>query len=188
MKLLLSLLALGLTLSANITLPQNFQTNFQQSIQNDKGKVINYEGTLFFKNLEQTFTNDLGEATSYSRSVFKWTYTAPTQKEVCTDSTQLIVVDHDLEQVSNYLIDDGINLDEILKIAQKISSTDYTARYKEIEYLITLDKKTQLQQIMYVDSLDNTVKIVFKNMHYNSNIDDSVLECKIPNMYDIIKG
>ncbi|CAA6819010.1 MAG: Outer-membrane lipoprotein carrier protein [uncultured Sulfurovum sp.] len=188
MKLFISLLALGTTLYANITLPNNFQTNFHQSITNDQGKVIKYEGTVLFKNLQQSFTNNLGEEVSSNRSLFKWSYTAPTQKEVCTDSTQLIVVDHDLEQVSNYLIDDGINLEEILKIAEKISLKDYKATYKDIEYLITLDDKQQLGQINYVDSLDNAVKIIFKNMNYNSNITDRSLECKIPDMYDIIKG
>ncbi|CAA6800666.1 MAG: Outer membrane lipoprotein carrier protein LolA [uncultured Sulfurovum sp.] len=188
MKLFISLLALSITLSADITLPQNFKTDFHQSITNEKGKVINYEGTVLFKNLKESLANIMGEETNYTRSLFKWSYTVPTKKEVCTDGTQLIVVDHDLEQVSNYLIEEGMNLDEILKIANKISSTDYQATYKDIEYLITLDDKAQLQQIVYVDSLDNNVKIIFKNMNYNTTVNETSLECSAPEVYDIIKG
>jgi outer membrane lipoprotein carrier protein len=188
MKLLISLLTLSTLLSADITLPQNFKTDFQQTITNEKGKVIKYDGSVLFKNLEHTFTNDLGNVSKYSRSLFKWSYTSPTQKEVCTDSTQLIVVDHDLEQISSYLIDDGINLEEILKIAKKITDKDYQATYKEVEYLISLDDKAQLEQIVYVDNLDNAVKIIFKNMNYNISMNDAILECNAPASYDIIKG
>lgn len=188
MKLFISLLALSYTLSADITLPKNFKTDFHQSITNDKGKVINYEGSVVFKNFQQLLANAMGEETNYNRSLFKWSYTSPTQKEVCTDGSQLIVIDHDLEQVSNYMIEEGINLEAILQVAQKLSSTDYTANYKETEYLITLDDKEQLQQIMYVDNLDNHVKIIFNNMNYNTTVNVDALSCNSPVEYDIIKG
>jgi len=188
MRHFISLLALGFTLNANIILPENFTTDFQQTITNDKGKVIKYEGQVLFKNLHQLSITPEGKEEEFSRSLFKWSYTSPTQKEVCTDGIQLIVVDHDLEQVSNYLIDDGINLEEILKIANQISKTSYQATYKDIEYLITMDEKQQLQQIVYVDNLDNKVKIIFKNMNYDNTVDENRLECQAPKEYDIIKG
>ena len=174
MKLLISLLTVSMLLFADITLPQNFKTDFHQTITNDKGKVINYDGNVVFKN--------------YNRSLFKWSYASPTQKEVCTDGTQLIVVDHDLEQVSTYMINDGINLEEILKIAKKISQSDYQATYKDIEYLISLDEKEQLRQIVYVDNLDNSVKIMFNDMNYNTTVNEDDLACNAPKSYDIIKG
>jgi len=188
MKLFISLLALSYTLFADITLPQNFKTDFHQIITNEKGNVIHYTGRVVFKNLEQILANPMGEATNYTRSLFKWSYETPTQKEVCTDGIQLIVVDHDLEQVSNYLIDEGVNLEEVLKVAQKISEQDYTATYKEIEYLITLDQNKALKQIVYVDNLDNRVKIIFENMNYNTTVNDETLACNAPAEYDVIKG
>ncbi len=188
MKLLISILTLSTLLVAQIRLPQNFKTNFFQTITNEKGKVIKYEGEVHFKNLEQLFTNMMGEEESYTRSLFKWSYTSPTKKEVCTDGTQVIVVDHDLEQVANYMIEDSINLKEILTIANRISAKDYQATYKEIEYLITLDEKEQLKQIVYVDNLENRVKIIFKGMHYDTIIKDEILECHAPKDYDRIKG
>ncbi len=174
MKILISFLMLGSFLSAEIKLPQNFKTDFNQTITNEKGKVIAYEGKVLFINA------NLG--------LFKWSYTAPTQKEVCTDGITVTVVDHDLEQVSYYRIDKGINLQEILKVAIEISSQAYTATYKEVEYLIALDEEEQLKEISYVDNLDNKVKIVFTNMKYASSISENVLECNAPQDYDIIKG
>ncbi|CAA6811689.1 MAG: Outer membrane lipoprotein carrier protein LolA [uncultured Sulfurovum sp.] len=188
MKLFISLLTLSTLLFAEITLPQNFKTDFHQTITNDKGKVIKYTGSVVFKNLEQTFDTASGKENLYTRSLFKWSYTSPTQKEVCTDGTQLIVVDHDLEQISNYMVDDSINLKEILSVAKKISNVDYTATYKDIEYLISLDEKEQLEYIVYVDNLDNSVKIIFKNMNYNIIVNEDVLTCNAPQDYDVIKG
>jgi len=176
MKLLLTLTALIATLNANITLPKSFESGFKQSITSDKGNVINYDGSVIFQNIEG------------ARSLFKWNYLSPTKKEVCTDSIQLIVVDHDLEQVSNYRIDEGIDLVSILDIAEKITESDYKAKYKDTEYLITVDKKQQLKKIIYVDNLDNGVKIIFTNMAYNKEIEINKLECTAPQEYDIIEG
>ena len=188
MKLLIALSTLFLSLNATITLPSNFKTTFEQTITNDKGKVIEYNGLVSFKELTESISDDSGREQSYTRSLFKWDYTSPTKKEVCTDGIQLTVVDHDLEQVSNYLVDEGIDLKSVLSVAKKISIRDYKASYKDIEYLITLDSKNQLSKIVYVDNLDNSVKILFSNMQYNTTLNTTFLECNAPKEYDIIKG
>jgi outer membrane lipoprotein carrier protein len=190
MKLLLTLSALVMALNAEITLPNNFQSEFKQSITNDQGKVIKYDGNVIFNKITESFFGNAGSSEqSYSRSLFKWNYSSPTKKEVCTDGSQLIVIDHDLEQVSNYTVDEGIDLEGILKVAQKITNVDYKATYKETEYIITLDNSEQLSKIVYVDNLDNGVKIIFDNMNYNNaSFDVTKLECHSPKEYDIIQG
>jgi outer membrane lipoprotein carrier protein len=189
MKLLLTLFSiLFVSLHANIALPSSFSTNFQQIITNDQGKVINYKGHIYFQDLVETLADDLGKEQSYTRSLFKWNYLSPSKKEVCTDGFQLTVVDHDLEQIANYLVDENINLKEILSVAKEITTTDYKATYKDIEYLITLDSKRQLLKIIYVDNLENSVKILFSNMSYNKTINRRLLECTAPKEYDVIKG
>ncbi|MBU1668334.1 LolA-like outer membrane lipoprotein chaperone [bacterium] len=189
MKSFITLSALVVSLNASIILPDNFKTNFKQTITNDKGKVIKYEGDVLFKNMKQNMQNPTGEVESYSRSLFKWNYSSPTKKEVCTDGIQVIIVDHDLEQVSRYLVDEGINLEEILKVAQKITNKDYKATYKETEYIISLDENKQLSKIIYVDNLDNGVKIIFDNMNYNTaSFNETDLACQAPKEYDIIEG
>ena len=189
MKLLLTLSVLAMALQAEITLPNNFETEFKQSITNDQGKVIKYDGNVIFNKITESFSDNSGVENSYSRSLFKWDYTSPTKKEVCTDGVQLIVVDHDLEQVSNYMVNEGIDLESILKVAQKITNVDYKATYKETEYIITLDNSEQLSKIVYVDNLDNGVKIIFNNMNYNStSFDVKKLECQAPKEYDIIES
>ncbi len=192
MKILFTLTTfatLTMVASAAISLPTNFQTNFKQTITNDKDRVIAYDGTVKFKNERQIIINEQGESHEINSSLFRWDYQNPTKKEVCTDGIQLIVVDHDLEQVSRYIVDEGINLEEILRVAEKISTRDYKATYKDIEYLITLDDRDRLKKIFYVDNLDNRVKIEFEQMVYDTNnFENSTLECIAPSDYDIIEG
>ena len=190
MKLLLTLTLSALALNASITLPENFKTSFVQTITNDKGNVITYNGDVVFKSMQERYTDaSTGAVQTFTRSLFKWDYTSPSRKEVCTDGVQLIVVDHDLEQVSNYMVEEGINLEAILNVAQKITNTTYKATYKEREYMITLDNRKQLSKIVYVDGLDNGVKIIFNNMNYDEpSFDMKLLECNAPQEYDIIEG
>jgi len=188
-KKLLLILACTLGINADISLPDNFMTDFNQTITNDKGKVIKYIGQVSFKQEKQILISQSGTEQELVSKLFKWDYKKPTHKEVCSDGVQLIVIDHDLEQVSQYLIDDGLDLEKVLKVAQKISMKDYKAIYRDVEYLITIDDKGQLQKIFYTDSLDNRVRIIFNNMNYNSkSFSDERLECDSPSDYDIIEG
>ncbi|MCK5854896.1 MAG: outer-membrane lipoprotein carrier protein LolA [Sulfurovaceae bacterium] len=192
MKILFTLSSLAtftMVASAAILLPTNFETSFTQTITNDKDRAIIYDGTVKFKSEIQIIIDEQGQSYDIKSNLFRWDYQNPTRKEVCTDGVQLIVIDHDLEQISRYIVDEGINLEEILKVATKINTTDYKAIYKELEYLITLDEKGWLKKIFYVDNLDNRVEIVFQGMQYETNIfQSSSLECVAPNDYDIIEG
>jgi outer membrane lipoprotein carrier protein len=189
MRFLLTISLVLMFLRAGILLPNNFKSNFTQTITNSKGKVIKYAGDVNFKQERQVFINELNQTEEISSKLFKWSYRTPTKKEVCSDGVQLLVIDHDLEQVSKYLIDDGLDLEEVLKVAQKLTATDYKALYRDVEYLITVDTQNQLKKIFYVDNLDNRVKIVFINMQYNSkSFTNDSLECPINPNYDIIEG
>jgi len=185
---ILSILLIATLLNAELKLPINFVTNFNQIITNDKGKVIKYSGKLYFKQDINIYVDEFNRTRELKSKMFKWEYNSPTKKEVCSDGFEILVIDHDLEQVSKYLVDDGLDLEEVLKLAQPITTKDYKAVYKDTEYLITLDEFDRLKKIFYVDSLDNRVKILFSNMKYNVlNFKSSNLECPIDPDYDFIE-
>ena len=171
---LLSLLLLAIsTLSANIELPENFQADFTQKITNTKEKVITYSGKVRFSN----------------ETLFKWSYKEPTQKEVCTNALELLVVDHDLEQVSAYRISNGIDIAKILKKAKQHSENIYVAAYENKQYTIQVDTKQKLHSIAYFDDLDNKVQIVFRHMKYGKgNLPSQSMKCNYPKNYDMIQG
>ena len=175
MKLFLSILSLSATLiAAPITLPDNFRADFAQKITNPKKKVIHYSGKVRFS----------------TNSLLKWEYTEPTKKEVCTDGVELIVVDHDLEQVSNYLINKGFNLTEVLKKLEPVKGKErlFIAKYEGRDYTVQVHANGQLRAVVYKDNLDNIVQIVFKNMQYGKGeLPAKSMMCNYPKEYDMIR-
>jgi len=158
---------------ASIDLPVSFKSDFTQMITNTKNKVINYSGEVRFSN----------------EKLFKWSYLVPTKKEVCTDGTELLVVDHDLEQVSSYYVAKGLDVSKILKEAKLHSKNIYVAEFDGKKYTIQLDSKKRLQSIAYFDDLDNKVQIVFKHIQYSHiNLAHKKMQCDYPASYDIIRG
>ena len=176
MRLLLLILTVNIVaFSASVTLPENFQAKFTQKITNPKKKVINYSGKVSFSN----------------KSLLKWEYIKPTKKEVCTNGHDLRVVDHDLEQVSNYLINKGFDLSEILKNAKPYKDRKhvYIAKYEGKNYTIQTDKKGRLSRVAYFDDLENSVLIIFTKMKYGKGkLKASSMTCNYPKSYDIIDG
>jgi len=173
MKLLALLSMTFSLLLADIELPDNFQADFTQKITNTKQKVITYKGKV-------RFTND---------RLFKWSYKEPTKKEVCTDGFELLVVDHDLEQVSAFMITKGIDIAKILKKATPYTENIYVAEYENKKYTIQVDKRQRLHSIAYYDDLDNKVQIVFKKMKYGKgDLPVKSMKCNYPKDYDMIQG
>ena len=172
MKMSLLLVLVSSLLSAGIALPETFQANFIQKITNTKKTVIHYSGKVRFSD----------------QSLFKWRYETPTQKEVCSNGLEIMVVDHDLEQVSVYLIDKGFDIAKILKKAEPKSPGIYLAEYENKQYTIQLDVQKRLQSIAYFDDLDNKVQIVFKQMKYGKgNLPLATMRCDYPDGYDKIE-
>ena len=170
--LLLSALSL-FAFADSMKIPENFQATFTQMITNPKQKVIHYSGKVYYSDA----------------SKLKWAYRTPTKKEVCTDGKELIVVDHDLEQVSIYNISKGFNLSEILKKAKYHSKNLYLATYNGQKYTLQVDAKNRLQAVAYFDDLDNKVQIAFRKIHYGTGkLSKKTMRCKMPKNYDVIKG
>ena len=173
MKQLLTVLFLSTLVFSDIKLPESFQADFTQMITNTKKKVIHYKGKVAFSNGKH----------------FKWSYLKPTQKEVCTDGLELLVVDHDLEQVSAYYIGKSIDIAKVLKKATLHSKNIYVAELEGKKYTIQLDAKQKLHSIAYYDELDNKVQIVFHKMKYTKGkLADKKMQCNYPVDYDVIRG
>lgn len=158
---------------SNIALPENFTADFRQLITNTKKKVITYKGTVRFSD----------------KKLFKWSYLEPTQKEVCTDGHELLVVDHDLEQVSAFIISKGLDVAKVLNKAKHYSKNIYLADFDGRKYTIQLNAKKQLQSIAYFDDLDNKVQLVFTEIHYGKGkLKAQEMQCNYPESYDQIRG
>ncbi len=160
-------------LSATIVLHGHFEADFVQTITNPKGKVLRYQGKVRYSHPNR----------------LKWIYREPTAKEVCTDGKELIVVDHDLEQVSYYFIAQGLDLTAVLSHAKVHTKDIYLATYQDRRYTIKVDRKGHIESIAYFDDLDNKVQILFLHIRYGKGaIAPAKMRCKAPKGYDVIRG
>ena len=174
MKRIWTLLILsGALIASPISLPANFKADFKPRITHPDKKEIHYRGTVRFSD----------------EKMLKWVYREPTQKEVCSNGENVTVVDHDLEQVSYYLIEKGFDLAKILKSAKpyKKTKTVFIAKYEGKNYTIQLDGNQRLWRVAYYDDLDNEVLIIFEHMRYGKGkLPIKSLLCEAPESYDVI--
>jgi outer membrane lipoprotein carrier protein len=149
------------------------EADFLQKITNPKKKVIQYSGHLLMDN----------------GSRFKWSYLRPTRKEVCSNGKRVVVVDHDLEQVSFYRLDKGFDLGEVLKRAHHYKGRLYTAKYQGRTYTLEVDDRGRIDQIAYRDDMDNIVNIHLKKIKtFSKAPSPASMRCPIPKNYDRIGG
>jgi len=174
MRTLVLLFTLGtFALAEQLTLPQNFTADFTQTITNPKKKVIHYKGNVRFSN----------------ERLLKWSYINPTKKEVCTNGAELTIVDHDLEQVSAFYIDKGLDITKVLTQAKHYKDHIYLAQFDGKKYTIQLSDTEELQSVAYFDNMDNKVQILFTQMKYSKGrLPSKIMQCNYPADYDVIRG
>ena len=130
-----------------------------------------------------------GKVLFSDKNLFKWSYVSPTKKEVCTDGVELLVVDHDLEQVSTYYITKGLDISKVLHKATLHSQHVYVAEYEGKHYSIQRDNIKRLHSIAYYDEMDNKVQIIFTNIKYGKGkLKSEQMKCNYPKVYDVIRG
>ncbi len=166
-------LSIGVAMAGGIRLPKHFSAVFSQMVTNPDSKVIKYRGKVLYSAVGR----------------LKWSYLSPTKKEVCTDGKDILVVDHDLEQVTAYRIGKGFDLAHIVQQAKPYKKDVYVTEYKGRRYTLAVDERGRLQSVAYYDDLDNKVQIVFKKMHYGKNaLPKQQMQCNYPANYDVMRG
>lgn len=168
----LLLLSIIFVSAEGIVLPENFTASFKQIVTNPKKKVLTYTGKIAFSD----------------KTDLKWSYKNPALKEVCVSGHQMVLVDHDLEQVSYLVIEDSFDFLTVLKSAKKHHKNVYTSKYKEQVYTLKLNTKGQIESVAYYDNLDNKVQLVFTHLHYGKgSLSPKQMQCVVPSGYDEIK-
>ena len=144
-------------------------SDFVQTITNDKNSVITYKGNMFAKRPNKAM----------------WHYKEPIEKSVYITAESVIIIEPELEQAIVKRLGDSIDILAILASAKKDGKTSYTAYYNNKEYHITM-QSYMIKSISYSDAFDNVVKIVFSAQQINKSIKDSRFKADIPADFDII--
>ncbi len=154
-----------LSLDLNFT---NFSSEFTQSVSSKDSK-IDYSGR-FVLTQNKAF----------------WSYEKPSKKEIFIQNNEIIIVEHDLEQVVFSKLDKIPNLNEIFKRAKKINDNKLEAKYEGINYQIYLEKD-EVKSISYKDEFENSVLITLFNQRKNTKIDENIFTPNFPKNYDLVR-
>jgi len=123
-----------------LTLPNNFEANFTQTI-NSNGKKLHYKGEIFYKN-----------------GKILWKYTYPVEKSIWIDK-KVYVYEPNLMQVT-ISKRPKFTLQNILKNAKK-ENNHYIADINNKKVYFTYDKT--IKSLHYKDDAGNLVTITFLN-------------------------
>jgi len=149
---------------------QSFEADFTQVITDEENKTLTYKGKLYSKR----------------PSLVMWHYTAPINKKIYVQDSRVIILEPELEQAIIKRLEREIDFFEILSSAKKSDDTHYKTSYKGIDFTLK-ETKGMIESLVYVDQLENSVKIIFSQQKQNHPIDMSVFEPKIPLDFDVIQ-
>ncbi len=170
MRLILTTL---LTLTSLYAISENtttMQANFTQTITNDKNNTITYSGDMIAKRPNLTM----------------WHYSKPVDKTVYITTSNVTIIEPELEQVIIKQLENSIDILAILAAATKVTESEYSAHYQGKAYKIGLEKR-EIRSISYNDAFDNLVTITFTSRKINAPIDDALFYPSIPEDFDIIR-
>lgn len=156
--------------SSDIKNLESFYSNFKQEITSSSKNVIEYKGKVFIK----------------KNGKILWKYETPVIKNVYIDNSMAIVDEPDLEQVIFTQLQSEINIIKLLNDAKKVDNETLTSTIEDIKYTIK-SKDNKIEKILYQDTLDNSVEILFSNVVQNESISDDIFKFIIPSHYDVIR-
>ena len=155
---------------AQISIPNTFEANFIQSVQNEENSTITYKGKL--------------KATIDKKAL--WIYENPISKKIYFSNGEFLIIEDELEQAIYGKTNQNVDFFQILQNAKKTDQETYEAKCCDNKYSITLENE-KIKSITYKDKLDNTIKLDFSNVLYNTPLDDGLFVPKIPKDYDLLR-
>ncbi len=172
MKLLLLSLVFLQSLFAFGESIQSFQAQFTQTITDETGKVLTYEGHIHTKR----------------PSYVLWDYTKPEQvaKKIYANEKRVVIVQPLLEQATIKSLRGEMNFFKILSSAKKVDETHYKARYQNMNFILK-EENGVIISLEYQDELENQIHITFSKQRQNRPIDDQFFTPKVPKDFDIIR-
>ena len=172
MKLIILLTLFITYLNADLSKINSFEADFIQTVEDEKGKVLSYDGHIIASKPQYAL----------------WKYTEPVKKDIYISLYKLTVIEPEIEQVIIRGISSEFDFFHMVQQAKLIAPNRYETYIQNTKYIITSTKKNTIKSIGYMDELGNKIKIEFTNETINKEIDTKIFVPNIPIGYDIIEG
>ncbi|NVJ53516.1 MAG: outer-membrane lipoprotein carrier protein LolA [Campylobacteraceae bacterium] len=149
---------------------KTFQADFTQTVTNESGKAISYNGKVFIKNNDRVL----------------WKYISPIKKNVFLLNDIVVIDEPELEQVIYTKLKEELNILSILQGSKKLSKNRYESFFYNRKYELVINEN-KINEVSYKDELDNSIVIKFENVVQNEEIPEDFFRFIPPSHYDIIK-
>ncbi|WP_044418486.1 LolA-like outer membrane lipoprotein chaperone [Halarcobacter anaerophilus] len=169
-SLLLGLLIVNCFANIDFEKIKTFKANFLQTVTNEAGKKVKYEGEVYIKKSGKVL----------------WKYESPIKKDVYVIGEEVIINEPELEQIIITTLEKNIDIVTLLKKAKKIGENLYSTKLYDTEYLLEI-KDDKIEKISFKDQLSNKIEIEFSKIKNNLDFDDSIFMFTIPKNYDVIQ-
>lgn len=157
--------------STNIKNLDSFEAKFIQTITSNSKNVIEYKGEVYIKKSGKIL----------------WKYQTPIVKNVYIDGNYAVVDEPELEQAILTQLDGEIDIIKLLNNSKKIDNNTYLTTIDDIKYIMKISKDDKIEEIKYIDKLENSVIIKFFDVTQNAQISDNIFKFEIPSYYDVIR-
>ncbi|MCT7588572.1 LolA-like outer membrane lipoprotein chaperone [Aliarcobacter butzleri] len=164
-------LAISSIASTDIRNLDSFEAKFTQIITSNSKNVIEYKGEVFIKKSGKIL----------------WKYKTPVTKNVYIDGNFAVVDEPELEQAILTQLESEIDIIKLLNSSKKVDNNTFFTDIDDVKYTIKTSKDDKIQEIKYVDKLENSVVIKFYDVVQNGQIGDDIFKVDIPSYYDVIR-
>ncbi|WP_151944079.1 LolA-like outer membrane lipoprotein chaperone [Aliarcobacter butzleri] len=164
-------LAISSIASTDIRNLDSFEAKFTQIITSNSKNVIEYKGEVFIKKSGKIL----------------WKYKIPVTKNVYIDGNFAVVDEPELEQAILTQLESEIDIIKLLNSSKKVDNNTFFTDIDDVKYTIKTSKDDKIQEIKYVDKLENSVVIKFYDVVQNGQISDNIFKFDIPSYYDVIR-
>ncbi|WP_151951358.1 LolA-like outer membrane lipoprotein chaperone [Aliarcobacter butzleri] len=164
-------LAISSIASTDIRNLDSFEAKFTQIITSNSKNVIEYKGEVFIKKSGKIL----------------WKYKTPVTKNVYIDGNFAVVDEPELEQAILTQLESEIDIIKLLNSSKKVDNNTFFTDIDDVKYTIKTSKDDKIQEIKYVDKLENSVVIKFYDVVQNGQIGDDIFKFDIPSYYDVIR-
>ena len=149
----------------------SFKASFVQVITSNSQNKIEYKGDVFIKKSGKIL----------------WKYKTPVVKNVYINNDYAVVDEPELEQAILTQLESEIDIIKLLNSSKKVDNNTFFTDIDDVKYTIKTSKDDKIQEIKYVDKLENSVVIKFYDVVQNGQIGDDIFKFDIPSYYDVIR-
>lgn len=144
----------------------SFEAHFAQTVTSEQNNSVTYNGKVFFQ-----------------KDKALWHYKSPSEKMIFIHPHSVTVIEPPLEQAIISKHNEMQRMQSLLE--EWLEEGEKEIEFDSIIYKVTFQNGLP-KYIDYLDGLENSVRIIFKDVKINSSINPEYLNPQIPEKFDIL--